>query len=116
DHGKTPLVGIVERKGRAIARATQDATGATLPPLVRGHVLPESTVYTDEWKPYGGIENIRKPDGTKAGLVHRRIHHSAHVYVHGDIHTTVEGFWSLIKTRYRRRLSLGKFEVFADLP
>jgi transposase len=98
DRGKTPIVGIVERKGRAIARATKDATGATLLPLVRDYVLPDSTVYTDEWKAYGGIENIRKPDGSKAGLVHRRINHKAHVYVHGDIHTnSVEGFWSLIK-------------------
>ncbi|MGA2878034.1 MAG: IS1595 family transposase [Bryobacteraceae bacterium] len=98
DRGKTPIVGIVERKGRAVARATQDATGATLLPLVRDYILPESTVYTDEWKAYGGIENIRKADGTKAGLVHRRINHKAHVYVHGDIHTnSVEGFWSLIK-------------------
>jgi transposase len=98
DRGKTPIVGIVERKGRAVARATKDATGATLLPLVRDYVLPESTVYTDEWKAYGGIENIQKPDGTKAGLVHRRINHKAHVYVHGDIHTnSVEGFWSLIK-------------------
>jgi transposase len=75
DRGKTPIVGIVERKGRA----TQDATGATLLPLVRDYILPESTVYTDEWKPYGGIENIKKPDGTSAVLVHRRINHTAHV-------------------------------------
>lgn len=44
DRGKTPIVGIVERKGRAIARATKDATSATLIPLVREYVLPESTV------------------------------------------------------------------------
>ncbi len=98
DRGKTPIVGIIERKGRAVARATQDATGATLLPLVRDYILPDSTVYTDQWKPYGGIENIRRPDGSKAGYIHRRINHSAHVYVHGDIHTnSVEGFWSLIK-------------------
>jgi transposase-like protein len=98
DRGKTPIVGLVERKGRAVARATMDATGATLLPLVKQYVLPESTVYTDEWKAYGGIDNIRKEDGTKAGLVHRRINHKAHIYVHGDIHTnSVEGFWSLLK-------------------
>ncbi len=98
DKTKIPVVGIVERKGRAIARATQDVTGATLLPLVRDYVLPESTVYTDEYKAYGGIENIHKPDGANAGYIHRRINHSAKVYVHGDIHTnSVEGFWSLIK-------------------
>jgi len=98
DRGKVPIVGMAERKGRVIARATEDATGATLLPLVRDCILPESTVYTDEWKPYGGIENIRKPDGSKAGYVHHRINHATHVYVHGHIHTnSVEGFWSLIK-------------------
>jgi len=65
---------------------------------VKEYVLPESTVYTDEWKAYGGIGNIRKEDGSKAGYVHRRINHKAAVYVMGDIHTnSVEGFWSLIK-------------------
>jgi transposase len=98
DKQKMPVVGIVERKGRAIARGSQDATGATLLPMVRDYVLPEGTVYTDEYKSYGGIENIRKSDGGNAGYVHRRINHSAHVYVHGDIHTnSVEGFRSLIK-------------------
>ena len=39
-----------------------------------------------------------KLTAANAGYVHRRINHSAHVYVHGDIHTnSVEGFWSLIK-------------------
>jgi transposase len=98
DKTKMPVVGIVERKGRAIARATEDATGATLLPLVRDYILPDSTVYTDEYKAYGGIEKISRSDGSNAGYVHRRINHSAKVYVHGDIHTnSVEGFWSLIK-------------------
>jgi hypothetical protein len=34
----------------------------------------------------------------KHGYEHKRIQHSAKVYVIGDIHTNcVEGFWSLIK-------------------
>src|SRR6202165_400712 len=35
DKVKTPIVGLVERKGRAVARVTKDAAGATLIPLVR---------------------------------------------------------------------------------
>ena len=98
DTKKTPIVGIVERKGRAVARATLDVKSATLLGLVREHVLPKSTVYTDELKNYGGIEVLRGKDGKRAGYEHRRINHSAKVYVIGDIHTnTVEGFWSLIK-------------------
>jgi ISXO2-like transposase domain len=37
-------------------------------------------------------------DGTNLGYQHRRVHHSAKIYVIGDAHTnSVEGFWSLIK-------------------
>jgi transposase-like protein len=66
--------------------------------MVREYVLPESTVYTDELNSYKGIEKLRGKDGKPAGYQHRRINHSAGVYVSGDVHTnTIEGFWSLIK-------------------
>ena len=92
DKQKTPIVGIVERKGRVVARTTQDAKAKTLLGLVSKHVLPESTIYTDEFKSYKGIEKMEQ------GYQHKRVHHSADVYVIGDAHTnSVEGFWSLIK-------------------
>jgi len=92
DTKKTPIVGIVERKGSIVVRATRDVKADTLLGMVREHVLPESTVYTDELPAYDGIGKMDR------GYEHRRIHHSAKVYVIGDIHTnTVEGFWSLIK-------------------
>jgi len=99
DKKKTPIVGIVERKGRVVAKAAADVKGSTLLGLVREHVLPESTIYSDELHGYDGIQRIQRKDGTgNAGYQHRRIHHSSKVYVMGDIHTnTVEGFWSLLK-------------------
>ena len=95
DKVKTAVVGIVERggKGRVIAKTASDLTGATLTGMVREYVLPASTVFTDELAAYNGIPEI--PEG---GYVHRRIRHSAKVYVQGDVHTnTIEGFWSLVK-------------------
>jgi transposase len=94
DTKKTPVVGIVERKGqgRIVVRATRDVKADTLISMVREHVLPESTIYTDELPAYKGIGKMDR------GYEHRRIHHNAKVYVMGDVHTnTVEGFWSLIK-------------------
>lgn len=92
DKQKKPIVGIVERGGRVIAKTTDAVNGATLLGMVREYVLPESTVYTDELNSYDGIKHMGR------GYDHRRIKHSAKVYVVGDIHTnTVEGFWSLIK-------------------
>jgi len=63
---------------------------ATVMPHIVNRVMPASMVYTDEYKVYDRL--------TKQGYGHRRINHSAKVYVSGDIHTnTIEGFWSLVK-------------------
>lgn len=93
DKVKTAVVGIVERKGRVKALVADDVKGSTLLGMVREHILPASTVFTDELNGYDGIKHM--PD---RHYTHRRIKHSEKVYVVGDIHTnTVEGFWSLVK-------------------
>jgi len=87
---KTAVFGVVERKGRVVAKKIPDAKGKTLIPLVAQHVMPRSIVYTDEWKPYRALG--------KSGYFHDRVHHASKVYVSGDVHTnTIEGFWSLVK-------------------
>jgi transposase len=57
---------------------------------VTARVLDKAMVYTDEAPAYETLG--------KKGYQHRRVHHRAHVYVDGPIHTnTIEGFWSLMK-------------------
>jgi transposase-like protein len=91
DKTKTPVVGIVQRKGRAKAFTIESVDAKTLVGLATEHILPASTVYTDELNSYNTLSKGKRYD-------HRRINHSAKVYVVGDIHTnSVEGFWSLIK-------------------
>jgi transposase-like protein len=92
DRKQTCVVGIVERKGRVIAVAANDATRKTLHGIAAERILPETTVFTDELASYNGLESVG------GGYLHRRINHSAKIYVVGDIHTnTIEGFWSLVK-------------------
>lgn len=92
DKTKKAVVGIVQRGGRAKAMTLDAVTGANLMGLATEHILPASIVYTDELHGYDGLSH------TNRGYQHRRIKHSAKVYVVGDIHTnSVEGFWSLIK-------------------
>ena len=92
---KVPVIGMVERRtdgkvGRVIARVASDSTKATLHGLANEYILPSSTVFTDDFVAYDGLQNL--------GYVHKRIRHSAKIYVRGDVHTqNVEGFWSLIK-------------------
>jgi transposase len=94
---KTRVAGIVERKGKIIAKIATETGNQQLLNLAAEHILPESTVYTDEYRAYNALGELKK-DGKPLGYQHRRIHHASRVYVMGDIHTnTVEGFWSLLK-------------------
>jgi transposase-like protein len=93
DKKKTTVIGAVERKGRVIARTAEDVTGKTLHGFVKECVLPKSTVFTDEFRSYNGLERIEGME-----YEHKRINHESKVYVMGDVHTnTIEGFWSLVK-------------------
>lgn len=90
DDNKTAVVGMVQRGGKIRAYVADDIRAATVLPMVEAHVLPSTTVYTDEALTYNSLR--------KRGYAHRRVHHSAKVYVDGDVHTnTIEGFWSLLK-------------------
>jgi transposase len=95
DKQKSPVVGIVERTskhglGRVKAMVTSDVTADSLIGMAREYILPKSIVFTDELASYSGLGN--------RGYEHKRINHSAKVYVVGDIHTnTIDGFWSLVK-------------------
>jgi transposase len=93
DKKKSPIVGIAERRGgqgRVIAKATKSVNADTLTSMVKEYVLPESTIFTDDFSGYDRLKSH--------GFTHHRINHSAKVWVMGDIHTnTIEGFWSLVK-------------------
>ncbi|MGH9408744.1 MAG: IS1595 family transposase [Vicinamibacterales bacterium] len=90
DTEKKPIFGMVERRGRVVALATDTVRSAELLPLVQARILPGSMIYTDEFRGYDPI--------TQMGYEHKRIKHSERVYVSGDVHTnTIEGFWSLVK-------------------
>jgi transposase-like protein len=88
---KTTLFAMVERGGKVRASVVPSRGVAALQGNIVQYVLPGSTVFTDDWSAYAGLD--RTGDYT-----HHRIRHSEKVYVSGDVHTqTVEGFWSNLK-------------------
>jgi transposase len=95
DKQKMPVIGIVERStkervGRVKAVATPDVTSDRIVGMAREFIMPKSIVFTDEYPAYDRL--------TPRFKKHKRINHSAKVYVIGNIHTnTIEGFWSLVK-------------------
>jgi transposase-like protein len=87
---KTTVLGMVERKGRIRAEVVPDRGHKTLHGAILEYVMPASTIFTDEWPAYHGLDQTY--------LGHRRICHSEKVYVSGEVHTqTIEGFFGNFK-------------------
>jgi transposase len=81
---------MVERGGDVKAWVTPNVQAKTIKPLMMAHVLPDTMVFTDEATHYGLVR--------RSGYQHKRVNHSAHIYVDGDVHTNqIEGFWALLK-------------------
>lgn len=102
DKKKVAVVGLVQRQGRVVAKVVHGVDRRTIYPLIRKHVKPEATIYTDEFPTYSTIPQIKlrgSKGGTLAGYKHFTIKHKGGNYVKdGHIHTnSVEGLWSLIK-------------------
>lgn len=94
DSHKTPVFGMVERRGKVVAHVVEDVKSRTILPHVAERVLPATTVFTDELKSYDPL--------AKQGYVHQRVQHAERVYVSGNVHVnTIEGFWSLVKNGIR---------------
>lgn len=84
---------IVERGGRVVAMHVPSRYGHTLRKNLLRHVEPGSTVYTDDYTGYNGIDYT---------YTHHRINHSGRIYAEGHVHTqTIEGFFSLFKNGVR---------------
>jgi transposase-like protein len=91
---KAVVFGAVERGGRIRAEVVPNSRGPVVTGKVREFVLPESMIYTDDYRAYTKLG--------KTGYAHRRINHSARIYVDGDVHTqTSEGFFGLFKNGVR---------------
>ncbi len=87
---KTPVVGIVQRKGRLVAKAVRKVRFSNVIPLIRKNVKIGSTLFTDESRVYEPMKKI--------GYQHDTVTHSEGEYVRGNVHTnTIEGFWSQVK-------------------
>ena len=86
---KTPVIGMVERKGKIVAKKIDNVKSKTLTPEIIAFVKSHASIYTDEWAGYNKINKIYN---------HQKVKHSANEYVRGNAHTnTIEGFWSLLK-------------------
>ncbi len=88
---KTPVLAIVERKGKVVSKPMERLSSDKLKEAVLESVDNSSRIMTDEFRSYRGLERLFKGG-------HETIKHSEGEYVKGDIHTnTAESYFALLK-------------------
>lgn len=88
-----PVFGIYERAdGIVYIKPVADVTKATLQEVIHGKVSVETTIYSDTWPSYGGLEE--RFEG------HQVVDHRQDEYRRGDAYINgIEGFWAYAKER-----------------
>jgi len=81
--GKTAVMGLLERKGRVLAKVIERTDRETLHNEVKSNVEEGANLFTDEWRSYRGLDEQ---------YIHEVINHSIE-YVRGNVHTNgIENF------------------------
>ena len=92
--GKVPVFGLLKRGGQVFTQMLDNVKGATLLPIIRERVAPDSVVYTDGYKVYDALD--------VSEFRHFRINHSEE-YADGHNHINgIENFWNQAKRHMRK--------------
>jgi transposase-like protein len=86
---KTPVFGVVERDGDVVAYPVEKVDKVTLQGDLRDRVAKGSTINTDEWGAYEGLDDEYN---------HETVNHNFQEYARGHSHVnSIENFWSMLK-------------------
>ena len=92
--GKVPVFGLLKRGGKVYAVVIADARAATLLPILKERIVPDSIVYSDSLPSYNAL--------AVAGFRHLRINHSK-LFTAGKNHINgIENFWNQAKRHLRK--------------
>jgi transposase-like protein len=88
---KACVVGMLERGGELVTRVAKSRTKEAMRGLILGHVIPGTTIHSDE---FGGYKDI-----DRCGFSHVRVNHGAGHYADksGAGINAIEGFWANLK-------------------
>ena len=89
-HYKQKILTLVERGGRARSFHIAEVNSATIRPILKTQLYPDTHMMTDEAMHYRKVgKEFRK---------HEAVHHTIGEYVRGDVHTNcIEGYFSILK-------------------
>lgn len=103
--GKAAVMGLLDRHTREVRTVfIPNTKRKTLHPIIREHVQPGSTVFSDSHPAYVGLS----PD-----FIHKVVDH-AETYVKGNVYTNgLENFWALFKRGIKgTHISVEPFHLF----
>ena len=108
--GKKKLVlGVLKRGGKVHTDIITRASRKEIMPILKGKVLDETTIYTDGWRSYDGLIDVKN-------FKHHRVYHSKDEFVRGKSHINgIESFWSFCKRRMRKQNGVKKDKFLLHL-
>ena len=106
--GKTPVVGLLKRKGRVYTQIIPNCSRRELMPIIKGKILTNTTIYTDGWRSYDSL--------VLNGYKHYRILHHENEFARGKNHVNgIESFWSYTKRRLNKFNGIQKSKFLLHL-
>jgi transposase-like protein len=90
---KIPVLGMIERNGKVILKVLEKASAKDIRPYIKSKVAPNSTIVTDGFGGYTGLNNYFDK--------HVVLNHSQYERKISQFNTcTLEGFWTMIKRSF----------------
>jgi transposase len=106
---KIPVVGVLKRGGKVKTKVVKNCSKEEIMPIIKGKILDESTIYSDGWRSYDGLINLKD-------FEHYRVYHSKDEFVRGKAHINgIESFWSFAKRRIRKQNGVRKNKFLLHL-
>ena len=104
--GKVVVSGLLKRNGKVYTVAVPNTQTATLLPIIREQVKPDSIVYTDCHESYDVLD--------VSEFSHLRINHSTHFAERQNHINGIENFWNQAKRHLRKFNGIPKehFELY----
>ena len=103
DTSQTPAVGYME--------LVPQRDAATLLPIIQQHVLPGTTIWSDQWAAYNNV-------GTLPGVAgHGVVNHSLHFVdpTTGVNTQTVESYWNRVKRKFKKMMGVSSAQLALHL-
>jgi len=104
--GKVPVFGLLKRNGKVYSCVIDDSRTATLLPIIRQKIRPDSIIYTDAYHSYNTLD--------VSEFRHYRINHSK-LFANKTNHINgIENFWNQAKRHMRKfnGIPKHKFNLF----